>query len=100
MREDVLYNYMLYRTPLQEKDVLVVLRASAKAISECFSDWKNSCSIVGIEASGGIAPQPAPMGPGPGMVRGAKGHNGKLAGAYFNGDMMYERMVSYLKSGA
>lgn len=95
--EDALYSYMLYRAPVQEKDVLVVFRGSAKAISECFLAWKSSCSIVGILASGGVAPQPAPMGSGPGLVRGAKGNDGKLAGAYFDGDLMYGKMVEYFR---
>jgi hypothetical protein len=98
MRETALYNYMLYRAPLQEKDVLVVLKGSAKAISECFKEWKDSCSIAGIIAGGGVAPQPAPMGPGPGLVRGAKGKGGKLKGAYFDGDCMYREMVGYFKT--
>ncbi|MGB2630422.1 MAG: hypothetical protein WBD24_06160 [Candidatus Omnitrophota bacterium] len=97
MEEDALYNYMLYRAPRQGEMVNAVLRASAKAISKSFSEWKRSCSIVGIVASGGIAPGPAPMGPGPGMVRGAKGNGGKLAGAYIDGDLMYETMVEYFR---
>ncbi len=97
MSETELYNYMLYRAPRQEESTLVVLRASAGAISECFARWEDSCSIVGILASGGIAPQPAPMGSGPGPVKGAKGNDGKLVGAYFNGKLMYARMVAYFR---
>ncbi|MFQ5953028.1 MAG: hypothetical protein ACE5JK_06460, partial [Candidatus Omnitrophota bacterium] len=97
MKKRALYNYMLYRTPNQDKGVLTVLRGSAEGISKSFSKWKNSCSITGIRASGGIAPQPAPMGPGPGLVRGAKGNGGKLKGAYFNGDLMYKEMVKYFR---
>jgi hypothetical protein len=100
MKQKALYNYMLYRAPGQGKDVLIVFRAAAKTISECFSTWKDSCSISGIVASGGIAPQPAPMGPGPGLVRGAKGSGGKLTGAYFDGDLMYKKMMKYFKGGA
>jgi hypothetical protein len=98
MTEEVLYNFMLYRAPGKNKEVLIVLRASAKGISVCFERWKDSCSIVGILASGGIAPQPAPMGTGPGPVRGAKGNGGKLIGPYFDGGMMREIMVKYFSS--
>lgn len=94
MTEDDLYNYMLYRAPQQEEDI-IVLHGAAKAISECFIKWKNSCSIVGILASGGMAPHPSPMGTGPGPVRGAKGHNGKLIGPYIDASMMYDTMVEY-----
>lgn len=100
MEQKALYNYMLYRSPGQEKDVLTVFHGCAKAISGCFSAWKKSCSITGILASGGIAPQPAPMGPGPGLVRGAKGKDGKLTGAYFDGDLMYREMMKYFRAGA
>jgi hypothetical protein len=40
------------------------------------------------------------MGPGPGLVRGAKGNGGKLTGAYFDGDLMYSKMTEYFKGGA
>ena len=100
MKQKALYNYMLYRAPRQDEDVLDVFRAAAKSVSECFSEWKDSCSISGIVASGGIAPQPAPMGPGPGLVRGAKGNGGKLTGAYFSGDLMYKKMMKYFRGGA
>jgi hypothetical protein len=93
MSEDKLYNFMLYRTPGEGRSTLEVLHAAAGAISYCFDRWKNSCSIVGILASGGIAPQPSPMGQGPGPVKGAKGNGGKLVGAYFSGGLMYKRMV-------
>jgi hypothetical protein len=93
MTEEDLYSYMLYRAPRNEEDILVVFRAAAEAMSECFSEWKRSCSIVGILATGGMAPRPAPMGPGPGPVRGAKGKGGKLVGAYFDGDLMYSKMM-------
>jgi hypothetical protein len=98
MTEKALYNYMLYRAPRDENDILEVFHASAKAISETFAKWKNSCSIVGILASGGIAPHPAPMGTGPGPVRGAKGNSGKLIGSYFDGNFMYSRMVECFQS--
>jgi len=48
-------------------------------------------------ASGGIAPHPA-MGTGPGPVRGAKGKNGKLKGAYFDGAMMKKKMIEYRRA--
>jgi hypothetical protein len=89
---------MLYRAPRDKNDILEVFHASAKAISETFAKWKNSCSIVGILASGGIAPHPAPMGTGPGPVRGAKGNSGKLIGSYFDGNFMYSRMVECFQS--
>jgi len=97
MTESSLYNYMLYRAPRYEEDIMEVFHASSKAISECFDDWRNSCSIVGINATGGIAPQPAPMGTGPGPVRGAKGNNGKLVGPYFDGEKMAGIMTAYFK---
>ena len=98
MTEEGLYSFMLYRTPKEDEGTLEVLRASAKAIAECFRKWERSCSIIGIAASGGIAPTPAPMGTGPGPVRGAKGSGGKLVGAYFNDKYMYEQMMEYFKS--
>ncbi|MDP8298320.1 MAG: hypothetical protein P9L88_00210 [Candidatus Tantalella remota] len=98
MTKKALYNYMLYRAPVYEKEILEVFQASAKAIVECFEVWKNSCSIVGILASGGIAPQPSPLGQGPGPVRGAKGREGKLVGAYFSGDLMKKKMAEYFRS--
>jgi len=97
MTEDALYSYMLYRAPRNEEDILVVFHGAARAISECFTEWKNSCSIVGILASGGIAPQPAPMGTGPGPVRGAKGTGGKLIGPYFDSSAMRGKMVEYFE---
>lgn len=96
MTEDALYNYMLYRVPYYEEDVLLVFRAAAKAISECFVKWGEICYIDGILAEGGVAPQPAPMGPGPGLVKGARGKGGKLSGAYFDGSLMHEKMREYL----
>ena len=97
MTEEELYNFMLYRSPDRGKDLLIVIRGSAKAIAECFKKWKSSCSIIVIVASGGMAPQPAPMGTGPGPVRGAKGYNGKLIGTYIDGALMYNIMVMYFK---
>ena len=91
--EEALYSYMLYRSPGENEDVIVVLKAAAKAFSDRFEEWKQSCSIVGIRASGGIAPAPAPMGTGPGSVSGAKGAGGKLIGAYLDTDRMYGEMV-------
>jgi len=97
MTEDELYSYILYRAPKSDDNALIVFRAAAKAISECFDDWKRDCFIVGIMASGGIAPNPT-MGCGPGPVRGAKGKNGKLKGAYFNSSKMMKRMIKYGES--
>lgn len=96
MTERALYNYMRYNSSCDDPEALRVFRAAAKAISEAFADWKRSCSIVGILASGGIAPAPAPMGTGPGPVRAAKGQHGKFIGAYLDGEKMRERMVEYL----
>ena len=98
MKQQALYNYMLYRAPGQDKDVLVVFRICARAVSECFVIWKKACSISDILASGGIVPQSASMGPG--LVRGAKGNDGKLTGAYFDEDLMYGKMIEYFKGGA
>ncbi|MFH1395232.1 MAG: hypothetical protein ABIH09_03660 [Candidatus Omnitrophota bacterium] len=95
MTKNALYTYMLYRVPKNEQYACEFVKSSARAISECFQEWKESCFITGILASGGIAPQPAPMGAGPGPVRGAKGKNGKLTGSYFNVSLMRERMLGY-----
>ncbi|MBU1894969.1 MAG: hypothetical protein KJ983_04065 [Candidatus Omnitrophica bacterium] len=95
MTERDLYSYMLYRVPKNERYARGLLKSSAKAMSECFREWKETCFITGILAFGGIAPQPAPMGTGPGPVRGAKGKNGKLTGPYFNVLLMRERMLGY-----
>ncbi|NQT32270.1 MAG: hypothetical protein HQ594_01190 [Candidatus Omnitrophica bacterium] len=97
MTEDELYNYMLYRAPKNEGDVLIVFRGFAKAISGCFNDWKKSCLISEITASGGIAPPPAPMGQGPGPVKGAKGKGGKLEGPYIDRSRICSRMVEYFE---
>ncbi|MFH1877591.1 MAG: hypothetical protein ABH883_02140 [Candidatus Omnitrophota bacterium] len=96
MTEENLYNYMIYRAPVDNKNILLAFRCASKAIAECFKKWEASCSIVGILASGGIAPSPAPMGNGPGAVKGAKGNGGKLIGAYFSGGAMRDRMKEYL----
>jgi hypothetical protein len=98
MTEKALYSYMLYRVPGRGEDILIIFRGSAKAIAESFSKWKNSCSIIGILASGGIAPQPAPMGTGPGPVRGAKGSGGKLVGTYIDSGFMYMKMAEYFEN--
>jgi hypothetical protein len=98
MTEKALYNYMLYRAPKDDKGARIVFHALAKGISRCFDKWKSACSIIGIVASGGIAPQPAPIGTGPGPVRGAKGHGGKLVGPYFDGDLMRQTMIEYFES--
>ena len=91
--ENDLYDYMVYRGPGSGEDVSAVFKAAAKAFCLVFQEWKENCFIEGIIASGGVAPAPAPMGTGPGPVRGAKGAGGKLAGAYFDGERMYEEMV-------
>ena len=96
MTEQSLYSYMLYHAPGEDKSLNAVFKAASKAIADGFKKWKNSCSIVDILATGGIAPAPAPMGTGPGPVRGAKGNNGKLIGAYFDSTAMYESMVESL----
>lgn len=95
MTEQALYNYMLYHAPVNDKDILIVFRGTARAVAECFERWKSSCSIIGILASGGIAPQPSPMGTGPGPVRGAKGYSGKLVGSYFDSTLMRSKMMEY-----
>ncbi len=97
MTKSAIYRYMLYRAPEQNEDIFTVFRAFAKAFEECFNEWKETCFIVGIKASGGIAPNPAPIGPGPGPVRNAKGNNGKLRGPYFNGQRMREKSMNYIK---
>lgn len=97
MTEEALYAYMLFRAPKDEEGVKEVFQAAARAISECFNQWKASCSIVGILATGGIAPQPAPMGTGPGPVTGAKGENGKLIGPYFDASLMQAKMQEFFK---
>ncbi len=94
MEEGELYSYMLYRAPRQEEGILVVFSATAKAVAECFNAWEKSCSLIDILAKGGIAPAPAPMGMGPGAVRGAKGAGGKLVGNYFDTERMYQLMVA------
>ncbi len=95
MSEEELYTYMLYRSPGRNEDVLIVLRAVAKAVSECFDEWKESCAIVGITASGGIAPPPSPMGSGAGPVRGAKGNNGRFEGPYLDEVSLRHKMNEY-----
>lgn len=97
MTENALYNHMIYQATGEDKDNLTVFRGAALAISECFEKWGNTCFIKDIRASGGIAPAPAPMGTGPGPVRGAKGNDGKLAGSYFDGSHMYAKMVEFFR---
>ena len=97
MTEEGLYNHMVYNAPADDENMLAVFRASARAIAVCFDRWKETCSIVDISAKGGIAPQPVPMGSGPGPVKGAKGNNGKLIGAYFDGKLMRDNMVESFK---
>ncbi len=99
MSENELYSYLLYRAPKAAENELVVFRAIAKSISECFGQWQQTCSISGIVASGGIAPIPAPIGTGPGPVRGAKGNGGKFLGPYITSDQLYARIMGYLETG-
>ncbi|MBD3295956.1 MAG: hypothetical protein GF392_01150 [Candidatus Omnitrophica bacterium] len=97
MAEKELYNFMLYRVPTYDEDALLMMRAAAAGIADTFGKWKRSCSIVDIRASGGIAPRPAPMGTGPGPVRGARGGGGKLAGGSFDGENMYRVMMDVIE---
>jgi hypothetical protein len=97
MSEKELYNFMLYRVPTYDDDALLMMRAAAAGIADSFRKWKRSCSIVDIEASGGIAPRPAPMGTGPGPVRGARGGGGRLAGRVFDGENMYGVMMDIIE---
>ena len=96
---DALYRYMIYRSSAADDEVKTVLMAAARAFAGCFESWKDTCAIVGIRASGGIAPAPAPLGTGPGPVRGAKGGMGRLAGAYLDTEMMYGQMLEYMADG-
>jgi hypothetical protein len=93
MSGESLYNYMVYHSPVHNKDVYEVYRAAASAIESCFTKWRNHCRIAEITASGGIAPSPAPLGSGPGPVRGARGESGTLEGEYFCADEMYRMML-------
>ncbi|MBD3380112.1 MAG: hypothetical protein GF408_06600 [Candidatus Omnitrophica bacterium] len=97
MTERELYGYMLYRLPGEDERTMEVLKSAARAISDGFSRWERTCSIVDLQASGGIAPRPAPMGPGPGPVRGAKANNGKLSGPCFDAGEMYRSMVEAME---
>jgi hypothetical protein len=96
MTEDALYKDMRYNSACDDKEALRLLKAFSKAVSAAFGEWKDSCSIVGILASGGIAPEPAPMGTGPGPVKGAKGSGGKFTGAYLDGEKIYADMMKCL----
>ncbi|HNX90533.1 MAG TPA: hypothetical protein PKY78_06225 [Candidatus Omnitrophota bacterium] len=95
MTEDALYSAMLYHVPYQDKDVTAVLKCVSRAISESFLEWKEECYISDITAKGGIAPGPAPMGTGPGIVRGAKGNGGNLGGMCIDGAGMYKKICKY-----
>ena len=97
MTEEGLYSYMMYHTPFHSSDIYSVYRASAEAIADCFDIWRKNCSIVGICASGGIAPGVGPMGATPGPVRGARGNSGKLKGEPFCRDIMFEKMMKYFR---
>ena len=95
MTEDALFKHMRYNSPSESEQALLVLRATARAINRSFEEWRSSCLISGITASGGIAPQPGPMGPGP--VRAAKGSGGKFSGAYIEASRIYAYMVEELE---
>lgn len=95
MKEKNLYSYMLYLMPTEDASIKEVMKAASLALSESFDSWEKTCSIVGIRALGGIAPSPAPMGRGPGPVRGAKGEGGKLVGPYLQEDKLYKIMASH-----
>lgn len=97
MTEEYLYNYMMYHTSFHSKNIYSVYKAAAEAIAACFDVWRKNCSIVGICASGGIAPGVGPMGATPGPVRGAKGNRGKLEGKPICSDIMFETMMTYFK---
>lgn len=97
MTEDALYKHMRYNSTDGDIETFRLYRAASKAISAAFSDWQNSCLITGMAASGGIAPQPAPMGSGPGAVRGAKARGGKFTGAYIDEVKLRETMKEYLR---
>lgn len=97
LTKDALYSYMIYHAPDYDESVLVVFRAASEAFSECFALWKKKCAILDIQAQGGIAPAPMPMGSCPGPVRNAKGSNGRFHGDYLNTVMLYNKMVSYFE---
>ena len=96
MTAEALFSFMIYRAPNKNEDIKDMFRVISKAFADSFERWKRSCSIVDILASGGIAPQPAPMGTGPGPVRGAKGNGGKLVGSYVTSEMLYFKMRANL----
>ncbi len=93
MTESALFKYMRYNSPSESEYAFLVLRAAAVAVNRSFEEWRFSCLISGITASGGIAPQPGPMGSGPGPVRAAKGNGGKFVGAYIEASRIYEYMM-------
>ena len=93
-----LYSYMLYSGPGQEENVKIVFHATASAIVRGFQKWRETCLITDILAKGGVAPPPAPMGTGPGIVNGAKGNGGKLTGVSFDANLMYEKMCEYYEA--
>lgn len=97
MTESALFKHMRYNSPSENENVLFVLKAAAAAISRSFDEWRASCLISGITASGGIAPQPGPMSGGPGPVRGAKGSGGGFSGAYFSASKLYADMVEEME---
>ncbi|KJJ84961.1 secreted protein [Candidatus Omnitrophus magneticus] len=96
MEEETLYNSILYNLSVRNEKIFLLSRALAKTFSFEFARWQDSCFIADIQAKGGIAPQPAPIGVGPGQVKGAKGNNGKLKGAYFDAEEMKKNFIKYL----
>lgn len=92
MTESALFKYMRYNSPSESKEVFLVMKAAAAAMSRSFEEWRSACLISGFTASGGIAPQPGPMGTGPGPVRAAKGNGGRLIGAYLEASKIYKYM--------
>jgi hypothetical protein len=97
MSEQALYEYMIYRVPAGDEEARKLFRRAASAVAACFEEWKSGCFIVDITASGGIAPQPSPMGTGPGPVRSARGGGGRLSGPYINTVKMLELMTGETK---
>ncbi len=97
MKGKALYNYALYRIKEQDENLKKVIRAVCFAVSETFADWKSRSYISDIIASGGVAPNPAPLGRGPGMVKGAKGAGGKISGPSLDEEFLFANIMEYYK---
>ncbi|MDD3088759.1 MAG: hypothetical protein PHT95_02300 [Candidatus Omnitrophica bacterium] len=93
MSEKALYNSMRYNSTCDSVSALSLFRAVSRTVSEVFEEWESFCCIEDIQASGGVAPQPSPMGTGPGPVRAAKGKGGKFKGAYITEEGLYRAMM-------